>query len=169
MIDLKTETPDDYFEVENLYDLTFAPGRSALSSYQLRDGVEPVVGLCFVARDDQGVLAGAIRQWPVVIGKTDYPALLVGPIAVHPTRQGEGLGALMVEHAMTQAGAADWRLAVLIGDEPYYGRFGFRRVHDHGIEFPPPTNAHRILARELAPGALSGVEGQVRRWPEDSA
>ena len=75
-------------------DLAFAPGRAALSSYRLRDGVEPVAELCLVARDEYDALAGAIRYWPVRVGAAGHAALLLGPVAVHPTRQGEGLGAL---------------------------------------------------------------------------
>ena len=82
-MELAIEKPDDWWEVEALYDLCFAPGREALSSYRLRDGVEPVAGLCMVARDEADVLAAAIRYWPVRVG--DAQALLLGPIAVHPT------------------------------------------------------------------------------------
>ena len=68
MITLAEETPDDWWEVEALYDLCFAPGREALSSYRLRDGVSPVAGLCLTARDELGILVGAIRYWPVLVG-----------------------------------------------------------------------------------------------------
>ena len=90
VLDLRTETKDDWWEVETLFDHCFAPGREALSSYRLRDDLAPIANLCFVARDTMGVLGGAIRYWEVVIG--DDPVLLLGPVAVHPTRQGEGLG-----------------------------------------------------------------------------
>ena len=94
MIHLVNESAGDRDEVEWLYELAFAPGRQALSSYRLRDGVAPVPELCVTARDEINVLAAAIRYWPVRIGKT--PALLLGPVAVHPTRQGEGLGGLLI-------------------------------------------------------------------------
>ena len=89
MYTLAQEEADDWWEVEALYDLCFAPGREALSSYRLRDGINPVKGLCLVARDDLGILAGAIRFWPVSI--ENNAVLLLGPIAVHPTRQGQGV------------------------------------------------------------------------------
>ena len=91
MFHLTPETEEDGYEVEYLYDLAFAPGREALSSYRLREDVAPVGALCLVARDAYGVLAGAIRYWPVVIGEGRHAALLLGPVAVHPTYQGEGL------------------------------------------------------------------------------
>ncbi len=155
---LDQETERDWWEVEALYDLCFAPGREALSSYRLRDGVPPVARLCRVARDADGTLAGAIRYWPVRVG--DAPALLLGPVAVHPTRQGEGLGALLIEESLS--GAAGWDRAMLVGDEPYYGRFGFHRIE--GVEMPPPTNPARVLGRALSPGAWDGVTGKVTKW-----
>ena len=164
MFRIHRETPDDSAEVEFLYDLAFAPGRTALSSYRLRDGVEPVRELCLVARDDYDTLAAAIRYWPVRIGEAGWEALLLGPVAVHPTLQGEGLGALLISESLQRAGELGWTRVVLVGDEPYYGRFGFTRKVAEPLEFPPPTNPDRLLARALAPGAFAGVAGMVRRW-----
>ena len=158
MITLSEERPEDWWEVEDLYDRCFAPGREALSSYRLRDGVPPVARLSLVARDDLGIVVGAIRHWPVTVGGA--PALLLGPIAVHPTRQGEGLGAMLIENALARA--EGWDRVMLVGDAPYYGRFGFRKVP--GVEMPPPTNPERILGRDLSPGAWDGVRGPVERW-----
>ena len=101
-MELRQEREDDWWEVEALFDLSFAPGREALSSYRLRDGIPPVAELCLVARDDNHTLGGAIRFWPVRVGGA--PALLLGPVAVHPTRQGEGLGAILIEAGLARAG-----------------------------------------------------------------
>lgn len=158
MVTLKEETPEDLWEVEDLYDRCFAPGRGALSSYRLRDGVDPVARLSLVARDEYQIVIGAIRHWPVWVGEAS--ALLLGPVAVHPTRQGEGLGAMLIENALARA--SDWDRVLLIGDAPYYSRFGFQPVA--GVEMPPPTNPDRVLGRALRPGAWTGVTGSVRRW-----
>ncbi|MEL6280645.1 MAG: N-acetyltransferase [Pseudomonadota bacterium] len=163
------ESPDDRDEVEALFDLAFAPGRTALSSYQLRDGVEPVSSLCLLARDDYNVVTGAIRYWPIEIGDEKTPAVLLGPVAVHPTRQGEGIGALLILESLEIAADLGWLRVVLIGDEPYYRRFGFRRALAEELRFPPPTNPNRILAVELGPDAMAGVKGDVRRALSDSA
>ncbi|GGL76048.1 GNAT family N-acetyltransferase [Wenxinia marina] len=157
---LAEEAPADWWEVEALYDTCFAPGRTALSSYRLRDGVAPVGPLCLTARDGEGVLAGAIRVWPAQVGSR--PVLLVGPVAVHPTRQGEGLGALLIFRSMQAARRLFWPRAMLVGDYPYYRRFGFRRLE--GVEMPPPTNPERVLGIELAPGGWVGVTGAVTKW-----
>ncbi|SDN47262.1 Predicted N-acetyltransferase YhbS [Lutimaribacter pacificus] len=159
MFDLARERDSDWWEVEALYDLCFAPGREALSSYRLRDGVPPVADLSLVARDGEGILAGAIRFWPVLVG--GRRALLLGPVAVHPTRQGEGLGALLIRDGLARAAALGWERVMLVGDAPYYARFGFHRLDN--VEMPPPTNPDRVLGHDLTPGAWAGVTGRVER------
>ena len=157
---MKPERAEDHWEVEALYDTCFAPGREALSSYRLRDGVPPVAGLSHVARDADGILAGAIRYWPVRIGTAE--ALLLGPVAVHPTRQGEGLGGLLIEDSLVHAAPLGWARVMLVGDAPYYERFGFSLLSD--VVMPPPTNPARVLGRDLVPGAWLGVAGDVTSW-----
>ncbi|MBW6419378.1 GNAT family N-acetyltransferase [Celeribacter sp. PS-C1] len=161
MYQIETETPDDLWEVEALYDTCFAPGRELLSSYRLRDGVEKVTDLCLLARDEHGVLAAAIRYWPIRIGAGEHRALLLGPIAVHHTRQGEGLGGLLMNESMAEAVRLGWERVMLVGDAPYYSRFGFEKL-DH-VEMPPPTNPERVLGVALRPGAWDGVEGLVHK------
>lgn len=164
MFRISPETPQDCAEVEALFDLAFAPGRTALSSYRLRDGVEPVADLSLVARDDYDALGGAIRYWPVRVGEAGHEALLLGPVAVHPTRQGEGLGALMIAQSLHRASDLGWTRVILVGDEPYYRRFGFSRDLARALAYPAPTNPDRLLARALAPGAFEGVAGRVAHW-----
>ena len=156
-MELTQETGADWWEVEALYDLVFAPGREALSSYRLREDGPPVPGLCLVLRDSDGTLAAAIRYWPIVVGGA--PALLLGPVAVHPTHQGEGLGGYIIRESLRRAAALGWRRVLLVGDAPYYGHFGFARLD--GVEMPPPTNPARILGH----GEWDGVRGVVRAAP----
>lgn len=153
------EKAEDWWEVEYLYDTCFAPGRELLSSYRLRDGVKPVSELCLVARDANDLVGAAIRYWPVSI--SDRRALLLGPIAVHPTRQGEGLGGLLIRESLRKAGDLGWERVLLVGDAPYYGRFGFKRLD--GVVMPPPTNPDRVLGYALQEGAWDGVTGEVRK------
>lgn len=160
MFQLSEETAADWWEVEALYDLCFAPGREALSSYRLRDDIPPVPGLSLVARDRDAILAAAIRYWPVRV--SGEPALLLGPVAVHPTRQGEGLGALLIQGSLDRACEAGWARVMLVGDAPYYSRFGFAKLD--GVEMPPPTNPDRVLGQDLIPGAWAGITGRVTRW-----
>lgn len=156
-IELAKETAADWWEVEALFDLCFAPGRSALSSYRLRDDVPSVADLCLVARDVDRVLAAAVRIWPVKVGGQD--TLLLGPIAVHPTRQGEGLAALLIGRSLEKAKNLGWERIMLVGDAPYYGRFGFTRLDS--VAMPPPTNPARVLGLDLQPGGWNAVSGDV--------
>lgn len=165
MYRLEEETEADWWEVEALYDLCFAPGRSALSSYRLRDGVGKVAELCLTLRDGDGTLAAVIRYWPVrVAGR---PVLLLGPVAVHPTRQGEGLGGLLIHESLAEAARLGWERVLLVGDAPYYRRFGFRKIDE--VVMPPPTNPDRVLATALRPGAWDGVKGPVEKDTESPA
>lgn len=157
ILHLAQETADDWWEVEALYDLCFAPGRSALSSYRLREGVDPIEALCLTARDADGVLAGAVRNWPVRVGAA--LTVLLGPIAVHPTRQGEGVAALLIQTCLTHARAALYDRIMLVGDAPYYGRFGFAPLQN--VVMPPPTNPDRVLGLALSEGAWDQVSGTV--------
>lgn len=163
MIELRKETPADWWEVEALYDLSFAPGRTALSSYRLRNDVPPVVELSTVGVDDLGIIGGAIRYWPVRVGTQD--ALLLGPVAVHPTRQGEGLGAALIRDSLARAAELGWARVLLVGDAPYYRKFGFVRLSD--VIMPPPTNPDRVLGLALAPGGWDNVTGRVERSATD--
>jgi predicted N-acetyltransferase YhbS len=131
-------------------------GGRLLSSYRLRDGVAPVRDLCLVARDDLGIIGGAIRFWPVRVGRSE--ALLLGPVAVHPTRQGEGLGGALIREGIHRAETDRWPRVLLVGDAPYYARFGFAKLA--GVEMPPPTNPERVLGY----GDWEGVEGRVAPW-----
>lgn len=165
---ITTESREEFYEVEALLDTCFAPGREMLSSYRLRDGAAAEAPLCLVARDEVGALAGCIRFWRIRIGASGAPALLLGPIAVHPIRQGEGVGAALMREGLARAAEEGWTRVVLVGDAPYYQRFGFEPAADY-LDFPPPTNPKRVLARALAPGAFDGVSGAVRPWSPDSA
>ena len=158
-ITLAPETAADIWEVEWLYDLCFSPGRTALSSYRLREAVPPLADLCWTARDPDGLLAGVIRCWPCYVG--DTPVVLLGPVAVHPTRQGEGIAGLLIYRVMEMAQQNGWSRILLVGDLPYYSRFGFHPLH--GVEMPPPTNPDRVLGLDLVRQAWDGISGVVRK------
>ena len=155
-MELSRETADDAAEVEALLDTCFAPGRTALSSYRLRDDVPPARDLCLIARGGLGEVAAAIRFWPVRVGGR-WDAMLLGPVAVHPTRQGEGLGAWLIQSGLDRAAALGVARVLLVGDAPYYARFGFARLD--GVAMPPPTNPDRVLGV----WDWAGVAGPVTR------
>ena len=87
---------------------------------------------------------------------------MLGPVAVHPAHQGEGVGGFLILERLDRARDLGWTRALLVGDEPYYGRFGFHRLD--AVEMPPPTNPARVLGHALRPGAWEGVRGPVTRF-----
>ena len=161
MIEIFEESVSDLSEVEGLLDLTFGPGRHALSSYRLRDGVSPVSKLCLIMRDEFNVLVGVIRFWPIFIGVQKSPGLLLGPLGIHPTRQGEGLGEILIGRAMKKAKNLGWVRVILVGDINYYQRFGFSRSLISSIYLSDTTSNHRLLGNELVEGSMLNLSGPL--------
>ncbi len=164
---ITAEQPRHAAAIETLLDTAFGSDRQKKTAYRLRDGVAPRHELCLVALDydDQGNerLRGTIRYWPVLVGSAT-PALLLGPIAVDPVLQGSGLGSTLIRTTLSKAAAAGHRAVLLVGDAPYYERFGFTQALTQVLHFPGPVDLRRFLGLELAPGALDGVSGMVGRW-----
>jgi predicted N-acetyltransferase YhbS len=164
-------TTDDAV-VETLLDLAFGIARRTKTSYRLREGSAPLAGLSFVVRDAEAGLSGAISFWPLKIGAKGHDAILLGPLAVHPQRQNLGIGLALMKTGLAEAQRAGHRLAILVGDEPYYARVGFARLPEGRLLLPGPVDPARFLSHELVPGTLSDVEGLVLapwRWRERSA
>jgi len=164
MIEISKELPDDKLEVEELLDLTFGPGRNALSSYRFRDGVEPIKDLCLIMRDEYNVLVGSIRFWPILIGSQRSPGLLLGPLGVHSTRQGEGLGEILISTALKEAKTLGWLRVFLVGDVNYYGRFGFSASLIDGIFLHEKNVDERLLGTELIKGSMLNLSGPLFKF-----
>ena len=164
MIEFKHESRSDQDGIENLLDLVFSPSRINLSSYSLREKVPKVKTLCFVAKNIDGSIIGVIRYWPILIGEKKQISLLIGPIAIHPTFQGEGLGAYLINHSIKISKKYGWKRAILIGDIDYYKSFGFFQQNENLIKFPAPTDPKRILLLELEHNSFKGVEGKVVKF-----
>ncbi len=118
----------DAAQIEHLLDLSFGIDRRIKTSYRLREGSHATHGLSLVIRDGGVGIAGSISFWPVRIGTGGVRALLLGPLAVHPERQNLGIGLALMREGLARAAAMGHRLAVLVGDEPYYGRAGFQKA-----------------------------------------
>ena len=152
-------TPEDHDAVEHLLDLSFGSDRHSKTSYRLREGNAPIPGLSLVVRDPGVGLAGTISFWPLAIGVTESPAILLGPLAVHPDRQTLGIGLMLMREGLALARAMGHGLVLLVGDEPYYSKLGFAKLPPGLISLPGPVNPDRFLFLELTPGALDGVSG----------
>ncbi|GAB4223905.1 MAG: N-acetyltransferase [Kiloniellaceae bacterium] len=156
------ERPDDAPLITPLLDRTFGFDRTRKTVYRLREGVEPVAGLSFSAVAGDGGFLGSIRYWPIAIAGT--PALLLGPLAVEPALQGQGIGKALVRHSLAAAEKAGHRICVVVGDPNYYRPFGFVSAPGQGLSLPGPVEPERFQVKALTPGALEEVHGVIARW-----
>ena len=165
------ETPADIVAREALLDRAMGPGRRRKSSEKLRRGRLPAEGLAFCAKDADGRLVGTVRLWDVAFERGTSPtrgevgsctALLLGPLAVDPSLKSAGLGSTLMRHAISQAARLGHRAILLVGDAPYYARFGFTAERTDALSMPGPYEKHRFLALELVEGALEGARGVLR-------
>ncbi|MEZ5840460.1 MAG: N-acetyltransferase [Hyphomicrobiales bacterium] len=159
MIRIEDEAPADVGAREALLDRAFGSARFRKTSERIRDGRLPAEGLSLVARRD-GRLVGTVRLWHVEAGDAGS-ALLLGPLAVEADLRGEGLGGRLMRRALNRAASLGHRAVLLVGDAPYYIRFGFSAVAASGLAMPGPFERHRLLGLELVPGALAGAAGLI--------
>jgi predicted N-acetyltransferase YhbS len=155
--------PEDSAEIRALHARAFGPGRFARTAYRVREGtgeLSPFCRVCLIG----GRIIAAVRFTPVLIGDKDG-ALLLGPLAVDPDFANQGYGRGLVAEALEDARAAGIKLVVLVGDEPYYSRLGFRRIPRGQITMPGPVDPERLLALELLPGSLAEFSGRISADP----
>ena len=160
MWEIRPEQGEDAPLIDALVSASFGPGRYAKSAYRLRDGVAPERNLSFVAIE-QGVFRGSVRFWPVYVGMER--ALLLGPLAVQSDQRGRGIGIALMQRGIEEAKETDYRAIILVGDEPYYSRVGFKAIEPGRVKIFGPVDPARVLGLALAEGALKTLEGQVRR------
>jgi predicted N-acetyltransferase YhbS len=161
MIRIEEEAPADAGARETLLDRAMGPDRFLKPSERLRVGRLPAEGLALVARDgDDGRIVGSVRLWNVSAGR-NRPALLLGPLAVDPDCQGAGIGSALMRQAIDRAAAFGHDAILLVGDAPYYARFGFSADLTRRLKMPGPVLRQRFLGLELTPGALAGAAGKI--------
>lgn len=160
MVTIRHELARDIPAREDLLDRAFGVTRLRKTSERLRQGRMPADGLAFTATDNKGRVTGTVRLWSIIAGSAG-PSLLLGPIAVDQHHQNKGVGAALMQHALASSKALDHDSVLLVGDAPYYGRFGFSAVHTRSLHLPGPVERARFLGLELTPGALDGAEGLV--------
>jgi len=155
------ESGGDVAAREALLDRAMGSKRRKKSSEKLRRGRRPSEGLAFVARDPSGAVVGTVRLWDVRLGEGPA-ALLLGPLAVEPGLKSGGIGSALMRHAITEAARLGHGAILLVGDAPYYGRFGFSADRTGALAMPGPYERHRLLALELKEGALAGATGTIK-------
>jgi predicted N-acetyltransferase YhbS len=156
---IREETLRDVDVREAILDRCFGPARFEKTSERLREGRLPAEGLSLVA-EVEGRVVGTLRLWHVAAGP-GRPALMLGPLAVDCACQGLGIGAVLMREALQRARARGHRAVLLVGDAPYYARFGFSADLTRGLWMPGPFERARFLGLELQPGALQGTRGLV--------
>jgi predicted N-acetyltransferase YhbS len=162
-VDIRPESPLDDDAIERLHDRVFGPGRYARTAFRLREGrAAATPQFCFSALVGT-LLVGSVRLSPVLAGET--PALILGPLTVDPSFERLGIGGALMRRSMDAAAKAGETLILLVGDEPYYRRFGFSMVPARQLVMPGPVDPRRFLAAELQPGALAQATGTVRARP----
>ena len=155
---LREERQADRPARDALLDASFGPTRFAKTCERLREGRLPADGLSLIATHGAR-LVGTLRFWPVEAG--DREALMLGPLAVCPTLRSAGIGRALMEKGLRRAKRFGHESVILVGDAPYYARFGFTRAHTLGLTLPGPVDETRFLGLELVPGALDGAKGRV--------
>ena len=156
---IQPEAPDDTVAIERLHERTFGPGRYAKTAYRLREQVEHIRELSFTARIGT-LLIGSVWLSPIRIGEAK--ALLLGPVTIEPAFRDRGVGQALIERALKEAKDKGHRLVILIGDEAYYEKSGFKRIPRGRAIMPGPVDPARLLLAELAEGAFEGVSGPIR-------
>jgi len=157
MVSIRTERPADAAAREALLDIAYGPSRFGKTSERLREGRLPADGLAFVAVE-RGRVIGTVRLWHIWAGPA-RPALLLGPLAVHPDCRNRGVGSMLVRHALAAARRLGHGAVLLVGDAPFYGRFGFAADRTATLWMPGRYEPDRLLALEFVPGALDGARG----------
>jgi predicted N-acetyltransferase YhbS len=157
---VRLEVPAEAQAVEALNADSFGPGRFAKSAYRLREGVDPIAALSFVAVEND-ILRGSVRFWPISVG--GHEELLLGPLAVQTGQRGKGIGIALMQAGIEAARQGPWRGILLVGDEPYYAKVGFSRLPPGRVKFPGPVDQNRILGLSLKAGELLTLSGQIRR------
>jgi predicted N-acetyltransferase YhbS len=158
---IRSERDQDVVAREALLDACFGDDRQQRTCQRLRDGRAPAEGLTFsaVRQGRQGRLVGTLRLWHVSAGGAR--ALVLGPLAVDPSCRKLGVGAALVNHALAAAKARGHGAVILLGDAPYYARFGFSAQKTAALSLPGPFERDRLLALELSEGALDGAWGMI--------
>ncbi|MDP4021705.1 N-acetyltransferase [Methylobacterium sp. NEAU 140] len=155
---LRPERPEDDAAIGRLEARAFGPGRFARTAYRLREGAPHRIDLGVTASVGS-FLAGSVRMSPVRAGSAAF--LMLGPLAVDPSFEGRGIGTALTTAAIEAARAAGEGLVTLVGDAPYYARFGFSAVPTGRLTLPGPVDPARFLWLELAEGFCAGVSGLV--------
>jgi predicted N-acetyltransferase YhbS len=157
----RPEHSSDNASIEALHHLSFGPGAYTRAAFRVREQAPHDRALSFVTERD-GALIASVRMTPIRVGESLEKGLLLGPLVVDPGYKGKGHGRALMRLAVEEARKAGYPFIILVGDEPYYGPFGFRPLAPGRVQMPGPVDPARLLIAELKPGVAAGLRGMVR-------
>ena len=158
-VQIRAEDAADAAAIERMQREVFGPGAYARAAFRVREQAHHDPAASFVAMRG-GIMIGSVRLTPITVG--EQAGYLLGPLMVDPVLKGQGFGKALLAHSIEAARGAGHAFIVLVGDEPYYGPFGFKRVPPGTVRMPGPVNPARLLVAELRPGGAEGLAGPVR-------
>ena len=162
--EIRLERSDDAAEIDNLHSVTFGPGRYTKSAYRYREKREHLIDISFVLVD-QNQIIGSVRYWEILVNNT--PALLLGPIVIHPDYRGRGYGAKLIDYSVNKCNDANHNIIILVGDLSYYSKIGFKRMLGKEITFAGPVNNDRVLYREIKTNIIEDSSKIIiKRYPD---
>jgi predicted N-acetyltransferase YhbS len=162
--EIRLERSDDATEIDNLHSVTFGPGRYTKSAYRYREKREHLIDISFVLVD-QNQIIGSVRYWEILVNNA--PALLLGPIVIHPDYRGCGYGVKLIDYSVNKCNGANHNIIILIGDLSYYSKIGFKRMLGKKIVFEGPVNNDRVLYREIKTNIIEDSSKIIiKRYPD---
>ena len=160
------EKPEDQSAIEALTASAFGPGRFTRTAFRLREDIDSEPDLSFCCRVEKE-LVGGVKLTKILIGGN--PALLLGPLVVAPEYKNKGVGAALMERAVTEAKNTDYQCIILVGDLPYYERFGFSQLRPKQVVMPGPVDPARLLVCMIADNGADKVSGVAEKWRETAS
>ncbi len=162
--EIRLERSDDATEIDNLHSVTFGPGRYTKSAYRYREKREHLIDISFVLVD-QNQIIGSVRYWEILVNNA--PALLLGPIVIHPDYRGCGYGVKLIDYSVNKCNGANHNIIILVGDLSYYSKIGFKRMLGKEIIFAGPVNNDRVLYREIKTNIIEDSSKIIiKRYPD---
>ncbi len=162
--EIRLERSDDANEIDNLHSVTFGPGRYTKSAYRYREKREHLIDISFVLVD-QNQIIGSVRYWEILVNNA--PALLLGPVVIHPDYRGCGYGVKLIDYSVNKCNGANHNIIILIGDLSYYSKIGFKRMLGKKIVFEGPVNNDRVLYREIKTNIIEDSSKIIiKRYPD---
>lgn len=163
-INIRLEQLQDKDGIEELYGLSFSPGRYVKTVFRMREKYDHLINISHVALIGDNII-GSVRYWNILVNSS--PALLLGPVVIHPNYRGEGYGKELLECSIQNCKISNFKLIFLIGDFLYYSKIGFKKLEEKKISFVGPVNKDRLLYINFGDNIIEDHEKIIIRSYKD--